>query len=180
MPDAIQIFSCGYLASTPVYLQTAFSLRLLNLYHLLWNLSNATTTSFGEVLRQCNESFSVRLCSKNSIQPRRLALNLSSSIKVYQLLQDLLAQQTCPECFGTAIPTLTPQAGLQNPPHSNGCIYSDSLASSKENPATDHCSTQHKSADDKRNESTWNSCDNTGLMGACCQHDSLIYFCNIC
>ncbi|KNZ62567.1 hypothetical protein VP01_1254g3, partial [Puccinia sorghi] len=35
----------------------------------------------------------------------------------------------------------------------------------------DHCSTQHKAADDKRNASTLKGCDDTGLMGACCRHD---------
>ncbi|KNZ44670.1 uncharacterized protein VP01_8942g2, partial [Puccinia sorghi] len=124
-------FWCGYLASIPVYPQTEFLLRLLNFYHLLWNLSNATTTFFAEVLHQWNESLSVRLCSKNSIQPQRLAHNLSGSIEVYQLLvtkqqnlvetitstlkQDLLTQQTCPACFGKAISTLTPHV-LQKPP----------------------------------------------------------------
>ncbi|KNZ56765.1 hypothetical protein VP01_2323g2 [Puccinia sorghi] len=124
MPNAIQILACGYLASTPVYPQTAFLLRLLNFYHLLWNLSNVTTTSFAEVLRQWNKSLSVRLCSKNSIHVKILTRNLSGSIEVYRLLvtkqqtlvetitstskQNLLAQQTCPACFGTAIPITDP------------------------------------------------------------------------
>ncbi|KNE87958.1 hypothetical protein PSTG_18648, partial [Puccinia striiformis f. sp. tritici PST-78] len=34
-------------------------------------------------------------------------------------------------------------------------------------------------ADDKRNESTWKGCDDTGLMGLCCRHDAAIYMGNI-
>ncbi|KAH9461465.1 hypothetical protein Pst134EA_017770 [Puccinia striiformis f. sp. tritici] len=43
----------------------------------------------------------------------------------------------------------------------------------------DRCADAHKAADDKRNESTWKGCDDTGLMGCCCRHDSAIYLTNI-
>ncbi|KAI7945129.1 hypothetical protein MJO28_010824 [Puccinia striiformis f. sp. tritici] len=43
----------------------------------------------------------------------------------------------------------------------------------------DRCTESHKAADDKRNESTWKGCDDTGLMGACCRHDAAIYMANI-
>ncbi|PLW18061.1 hypothetical protein PCANC_14707 [Puccinia coronata f. sp. avenae] len=49
--DLVQILAHGYLASTPVYPQTAFSLRLLNFHHLMWNLCNTATAPFAEVLR---------------------------------------------------------------------------------------------------------------------------------
>ncbi|KAI7939540.1 hypothetical protein MJO29_014276 [Puccinia striiformis f. sp. tritici] len=43
----------------------------------------------------------------------------------------------------------------------------------------DRCTEAHKAADDKRNESTWKGCDDTGIMGCCCRHDAGIYFANI-
>ncbi|EFP84709.2 uncharacterized protein PGTG_10868 [Puccinia graminis f. sp. tritici CRL 75-36-700-3] len=43
----------------------------------------------------------------------------------------------------------------------------------------DRCADSHKAADDKRNKSTWKACDDTGLMGCCCRHDSAIYLANI-
>ncbi|KNE89337.1 hypothetical protein PSTG_17202 [Puccinia striiformis f. sp. tritici PST-78] len=43
----------------------------------------------------------------------------------------------------------------------------------------DRCTESHKAADDKRNESTWKGCDDTGLMGACCRHDAAIFMGNI-
>ncbi|KAA1076872.1 hypothetical protein PGT21_022759 [Puccinia graminis f. sp. tritici] len=44
---------------------------------------------------------------------------------------------------------------------------------------TDRCADSHKAADDKRNESTWKGCDDTGLMGCCCRHDAVVYLANI-
>ncbi|KAH9460739.1 hypothetical protein Pst134EB_008897 [Puccinia striiformis f. sp. tritici] len=43
----------------------------------------------------------------------------------------------------------------------------------------DRCTESHKAADDKRNESTWKGCGDTGIMGCCCRHDAGIYFANI-
>ncbi|OAV86597.1 hypothetical protein PTTG_29818 [Puccinia triticina 1-1 BBBD Race 1] len=43
----------------------------------------------------------------------------------------------------------------------------------------DRCADAHKAADDKRNESTWKGCDDTGLMGCCCRHDAAISLANI-
>lgn len=49
----------------------------------------------------------------------------------------------------------------------------------KSDQAKDKCAEVHKVADDKRNSSTWKGCNTTGLMGSCCRHDSVLYFCNI-
>ncbi|KAA1076376.1 hypothetical protein PGT21_005074 [Puccinia graminis f. sp. tritici] len=43
----------------------------------------------------------------------------------------------------------------------------------------DQCKEAHKAADDKRNESSWKGCNDTGLMGCCCCHDAVIYVANI-
>jgi len=43
----------------------------------------------------------------------------------------------------------------------------------------DRCVDSHKAANDTRNETTWKACDDTGLMGSCCRHDSVIYLANI-
>ncbi|OAV93237.1 hypothetical protein PTTG_05579 [Puccinia triticina 1-1 BBBD Race 1] len=47
----------------------------------------------------------------------------------------------------------------------------------KPNEKKDCCTEAHKAANDKRNK--WKGCDNTGLMGCCCQHDAAIYLANI-
>ncbi|KNF02606.1 hypothetical protein PSTG_04205 [Puccinia striiformis f. sp. tritici PST-78] len=43
----------------------------------------------------------------------------------------------------------------------------------------DRCTKSFKAADDQRSKSTWKGCDDTGLMGCCCRHDSVIYMANI-
>ncbi|KNE89635.1 hypothetical protein PSTG_16899 [Puccinia striiformis f. sp. tritici PST-78] len=53
----------------------------------------------------------------------------------------------------------------------------DNLASITE--PTDACSDSHKAANDKRSESTWKGCDDTGLMGCCCCHDQVVSLANI-
>ncbi|PLW55384.1 hypothetical protein PCANC_02345 [Puccinia coronata f. sp. avenae] len=46
-------------------------------------------------------------------------------------------------------------------------------------PTTDKCADAHTAADDKRNNSTWKACDDTGLMGCCCRHDAVVSLANI-
>ncbi|POV95902.1 hypothetical protein PSTT_15957 [Puccinia striiformis] len=337
-PDPVHLLTSGYLASTPSLPQTAFSLRLLNFYDLMWNICNSHKTPFTKVLRRWNESRSARLCAKNSSKPRDLRRNFSASIDVYRILrsmqrklvqtvtsitnQDVLAQRSCPACFGVSLPMTTlvnvsqqgpnpdsnppqsgptsdsnqpqlapnpdlntpeaapnpdlnllqprsnpdlnPDRGLTQPPtrsqpailppslvqdtlqqsnlneavthpaqstqpgvnlnqlppdnnkihlcldgnfqhrhherstknyiqvegqplfirpeeiaESNEEILEGERAQRVSKKAKDRCTEQHKAADDRRNASSWKGCDDTGLFGCCCRHDSVIYFCNI-
>ncbi|KAH9459005.1 hypothetical protein Pst134EA_019157 [Puccinia striiformis f. sp. tritici] len=334
----VHLLTSGYLASTPSLPQTAFSLRLLNFYDLMWNICNSHKTPFTKVLRRWNESRSARLCTKNSSKPRDLRQNFSASIDVYRILrsmqrklvqtvtsitnQDVLAQRSCPACFGVSLPMTTlvnvsqqgpnpdsnppqsgptsdsnqpqlapnpdlntpeaapnpdlnllqprsnpdlnPDRGLTQPPtrsqpailppslvqdtlqqsnlneavthpaqstqpgvnlnqlppdnnkihlcldgnfqhrhherstknyiqvegqplfirpeeiaESNEEILEGERAQRVSKKAKDRCTEQHKAADDRRNASSWKGCDDTGLFGCCCRHDSVIYFCNI-
>ncbi|KAH9462031.1 hypothetical protein Pst134EB_005948 [Puccinia striiformis f. sp. tritici] len=43
----------------------------------------------------------------------------------------------------------------------------------------DPCSDSHQAANDKRCETTWKGCDDTGLMGCCCRHNQVVYLANI-
>ncbi|OAV88316.1 hypothetical protein PTTG_08658 [Puccinia triticina 1-1 BBBD Race 1] len=43
----------------------------------------------------------------------------------------------------------------------------------------DRCTDANKAADEKRNESTWKGCDDTGILGCCCRHNAAIYMANI-
>ncbi|EFP76003.2 uncharacterized protein PGTG_01334 [Puccinia graminis f. sp. tritici CRL 75-36-700-3] len=236
-PDPVHLLASGYLASTPVFPQTAFSVRLLNFYDILWNICNAHTTPFAKVLQRWNESRSIRLHAKNSTKARELRRNLVAAIDAYRTLKDMqqklvqnmtsinrqevLAQQSCPACFGVALqdpnPAEPPPAdsadnhkvficldgnfqhrhherasknyiGIQNqslfvrPEEidvSNQEIREGELAKRVSKKAKDRCTEQHKAADDRRNASSWKGCDDTGLFGCCCRHDSVISFCNI-
>ncbi|KAH9449250.1 hypothetical protein Pst134EB_020075 [Puccinia striiformis f. sp. tritici] len=295
----VHLLTSGYLASTPSLPQTAFSLRLLNFYDLMWNICNSHKTPFTKVLRRWNESRSARLCTKNSSKPRDLRRNFSASIDVYCILrsmqrklvqtvtsitnQDVLAQRSCPASPNPDLntpeaapnpdlnllqprskPDLNPDRGLTQPPTQSQpailppSLVQDTLQQSNLNEAVTHpaqstqpgvnlnqlppdnnkihlcldgnfqhrhherstknyiqvegqplfirpkeiaesneeilegeraqrvskkakdcCTEQHKAADDRQNASSWKGCDDTGLFGCCCRHDSVIYFCNI-
>ncbi|KNE88124.1 hypothetical protein PSTG_18481, partial [Puccinia striiformis f. sp. tritici PST-78] len=43
----------------------------------------------------------------------------------------------------------------------------------------DKCADSHKAGNDNRNETTWKACDDTGVMGSCCWHDSVVFLANI-
>ncbi|OAV98971.1 hypothetical protein, variant [Puccinia triticina 1-1 BBBD Race 1] len=248
-PDPVRLLANGYLSSTPIFPQTAFSVRLLNFYDLLWNFCNVHTTSFCKALQRWNESISMRLSVKTSSKPRELRRNLAASIDVYRNLksmqrnlvhtvtstnkQDILAQRSCPACFGVTLPVndavtseddsarpnnnnnVSTQSSDTNkvficldgnfqhrhherasknyveiknqtffiPPEdietSNVEIREAEIAKRVSQKAKDNCTQQHKAADDRRNASSWKGCDDTGLFGCCCRHDSVILFCNI-
>ncbi|OAV89664.1 hypothetical protein PTTG_27253 [Puccinia triticina 1-1 BBBD Race 1] len=219
IPDSMHILAQGYLSSTPVFPQTAFSLRLLNFYDLLWNICNSHLTPFTEVIRRWNESRLMKLCGKETKKPRELRRCFSGSVDAYRRLkrmekdliqkstsissQDILAQRSCPACFGVSLPVSNesqpkdtnkfPRAAKNHlplqtpdlfiPPEeikaANDEILTHERAQKKTQKAANRCTEQHKAADDRRNSSTWKGCDDTGIFGCCCRHDSVIYFCNI-
>ncbi|POV99955.1 hypothetical protein PSTT_13444 [Puccinia striiformis] len=43
----------------------------------------------------------------------------------------------------------------------------------------DKCADSHKAGNDIRNETTWKACDDTGVMGSCCRHNSVVFLANI-
>ncbi|KAA1073702.1 hypothetical protein PGT21_023012 [Puccinia graminis f. sp. tritici] len=120
----VLLLANGYLSCTPIVPQTAFSIQLLNFYDLLWNFCNTHATPFCKVLQSWNESISIRLLAKNSKRPRDLRRNFVASIDAYRTLksmqrkiiqtatsitkQEVLAQRSCPACFGVAVPIDNP------------------------------------------------------------------------
>ncbi|KAI9600235.1 hypothetical protein H4Q26_000012 [Puccinia striiformis f. sp. tritici PST-130] len=43
----------------------------------------------------------------------------------------------------------------------------------------DQCADSHKAGNVNRNETTWKACNDTGIMGSCCRHDSVVFLANI-
>ncbi|KAA1101069.1 hypothetical protein PGT21_006011 [Puccinia graminis f. sp. tritici] len=228
----VLLLANGYLSCTPIAPQTAFSIRLLNFYDLLWNVCNTHATPFCKVLQTWNEAISVRLFAKNSKRPRDLRRNLVGSIDAYRTLksmqrnlvqtvtsitkQEVLAQQSCPACFGVALPndpTFNPDSHSTQPSDTNKifiCLDGNFQHRHHERASKNYLGLEneplfvtpeeialsnveiregeiakrvsqkaHKAADDRRNASSWKGCDDTGLFGCCCRHDSVISFCNI-
>ncbi|PLW18948.1 hypothetical protein PCASD_22741 [Puccinia coronata f. sp. avenae] len=130
-------------------------------------------------------------------------LEEESDAVVFQILkfskQQVLAFVTCPACFGpqslnTSLypPTTRDRlvvclnGNFQHRHHTKAsrnhkALWTPAifLEQSEVDHATDQCTESHKAADDKRNESTWKGCDDTGLMGCCCRHNAAIYLANI-
>ncbi|PLW51496.1 hypothetical protein PCASD_00403 [Puccinia coronata f. sp. avenae] len=199
---------------------------------MVWNICNSHVTPFSEVMRRWNESLSIRLCAKNSNKPRDLRRHLSGAVDAYRSLktmqrellqnvtsptkQDVLAQRSCPACFGQFSTVTDPgqpednhkificmDGNFQHRHHERAEkhhlplqtpsifvspeeikavereILTGEVAQKKTKKAKDRCTEQHKAADDRRNASTWKGCDDTGLFGCCCRHDSVLYYCNI-
>ncbi|KAH9809629.1 hypothetical protein DFH28DRAFT_837108, partial [Melampsora americana] len=53
------------------------------------------------------------------------------------------------------------------------------VASALDGDAEDPCSQAHKTANDTRDSSTWDKCDDTGLFAAACRHDVTLALANI-
>ncbi|PLW04909.1 hypothetical protein PCANC_28622 [Puccinia coronata f. sp. avenae] len=130
-------------------------------------------------------------------------LEEESDAVVFQILkfskQQVLAFVTCPACFGpqsldtSLYPTTTRDClvvcldgNFQHRHHTKASRNHEALRTpaifleqSEVDHATNQCTESHKAADDKRNESTWKGCDDTGLMGCCCRHNAAIYLANI-
>lgn len=61
-PDVIQLIHLGYLAGSPQYPRTAFSVRLLQYHHHFWNNTSASTSRFIDALMAfLNEQCTSRL-----------------------------------------------------------------------------------------------------------------------
>ncbi|KNE96441.1 hypothetical protein PSTG_10272 [Puccinia striiformis f. sp. tritici PST-78] len=199
-PDAIWLLRRGYLAGSPVVPQTAFSLPLL-IFHNGWlhaeNRKHARDmrrpfTAAVDMYRQLERIFESVVFSALGLQP-----------------QQILANLTCPACFGPQPLNTSPypettrnrlcvclDANFQQCHHIKASRNHKRLQTpriflaqeevdqttemiQKEEMEDNTPEKLHKAANNKRNALTWKGCDDTGLMGCCCQHDAAIFLTNI-
>ncbi|POV94785.1 hypothetical protein PSHT_16016 [Puccinia striiformis] len=148
----------------------------------------------GKHSRQLRKPFSAAVGLLRQLEDRRIQ-TIISALQLSK--QAILASQTCPACFGPQPTNLS-----DYPANIRGqlCVCLDGNFQHRHqiNASRDHdrrseiekpkewtlyrpirCTESHKAADDKRNETTWKGCDDTGLMGCCCRHDAAIHFANI-
>ncbi|OAV86558.1 hypothetical protein PTTG_03307 [Puccinia triticina 1-1 BBBD Race 1] len=231
--DPVRLLYLGYLAGSPVYPQTAFSVPLLILHNHLWNNCHVDalpfTTALTHFLEPRSQRLHVRRGQANHARDTRKPF--SAAVDLYRQLEEksdslihtvlclddrkILASLSCPACFGpqpldsSMYPETTRDrlvvcldGNFQHRHHSNASRNHEQLRTPRiflqqtdvdkakelirekemldNTPEqVDRCAESHKAADDKRNESTWKGCDDTGLMGCCCRHDSAIYLANI-
>ncbi|KAH9821140.1 hypothetical protein DFH28DRAFT_923571 [Melampsora americana] len=118
-PDVIQLLHQGYMASSPSKPCTAFSIRLLQLYHALWQIVGVSKSGFIEgLLRSISSRTRDKLLSRGIKENCcTLRVPFSNTIDVFtrvQLVQSSLYSEgmlhtkedmwasKCPRCFGPA------------------------------------------------------------------------------
>ncbi|POW11628.1 hypothetical protein PSTT_05128 [Puccinia striiformis] len=201
--DGVRLLQHGYLAGSPVKPVTAFSLPLLILHNCLWNNCNVNALPFTNALTQWLEPRSQRLRTKGGKHARQLRKPFTAVVDLFRLLEDMttevvhsilkltnqqiLAWTSCPACFGPSSLNSTQYSDLMKTDSNFASMETSStdikakLAAITNGsvPLTDRCTDAHKAANDKQNESTWKGCDDTGLMGCCCRHDTVVHLANI-
>ncbi|POW10325.1 hypothetical protein PSTT_06118 [Puccinia striiformis] len=155
--DAARLIYHGYLAASPQIPQTAFSLPLL--------------TFPQQLARDLHKPFSAAVDFYREFSP------LNRAQHVLDLAwQTLTNTRTPQETFFAyawmqiSSTVTTPKLAMQTRTENSN---------QKQQGPPDQCTKSFKAADDQRNKSTWKGCDNTGLMGCCCRHDSVVYMANI-
>ncbi|KAA1092616.1 hypothetical protein PGT21_008550 [Puccinia graminis f. sp. tritici] len=217
-PDPIRLMHHGYFACSVEKPRSAFSIRLVQYHHLLWQASAVSTSAFIQSISTFldNRSDSPLLNRGSNWKRRQLRVPFTNCIDLYRrilnsqrkLLEDGLQltkadkwASKCPRCFGpsqTEIKQDTEEpdvivamdgnfqqrhyayASKDEPredqyPHSflpPSKISSDVLAIEETEASAvginPPCSDQHKAANDTRDESTWDKCDDNGLFASTC------------
>ncbi|KAI7956460.1 hypothetical protein MJO28_003555 [Puccinia striiformis f. sp. tritici] len=227
-PDVIRLIHYGYFACSADEPRTAFSIRLVQYHHFLWQASAVPASAFIESLSSFLDTRTTSpLFNRGSNHKRRelrvpftLCIDLYNRIlnKSRKIYEDGLRftsidkwASKCPRCFG---PILNE---VRNPGEATVHLSMDGnfqqrhyAHSSKDCPVEDQypelflrpskittdieqlaatdavatginppCSETHKAANDTRDGSTWDKCDDNGLFASTCRHDVPLIIANI-
>ncbi|POW14671.1 hypothetical protein PSTT_02851 [Puccinia striiformis] len=204
--DAARLIYHGYLAASPKTPQTAFSLPLLTLHNSLWNHCHARDlrkpfSAAVDFYRELEEMSTKLAYTALQLKPLEiLAIELcpacfgprpANTHEYPDATRDLLC--ICLDAnFQHRHHTKASHANenvrmprifiTENDIQEMADIISakeEENSNKKQQGPPDRCTKSFKAADDQRNESTWKGCDDTGLMGCCCRHDSVVYMANI-
>ncbi|KAI7965082.1 hypothetical protein MJO29_003180 [Puccinia striiformis f. sp. tritici] len=206
LTDVVRLLTLGFVGCSPVRPKTAFSVRLLQHHNLAWQWCSVATLPFTEYLSRWLEERSKRILNAEGTKRRELRKCSTASVNIFRALllktsevvtntlrltktqilapglsvKDLLIicldgnfQHRHNAKAGSAAPLTIPPIFLD--PELVAVIQEliDNLA------GADACADSHKAANNKRSESTWKGCDDTGLMGCCCCHDQVVLLANI-
>ncbi|KAI7943773.1 hypothetical protein MJO28_011301 [Puccinia striiformis f. sp. tritici] len=228
-PDVVRLIQEGFFACSADKPRTAFSIRLVQYHHHLWQASAVATSAFikslTSFLDSCNRQPLLIRGSKH--KRRELWVPFSHCIDLYlriltnskKLFEDGLRlspidkwANKCPRCFGPIQNEVK-----QNPAEPDVNLNMDGnfqqrhyCHASKDCPRNDQypalflppskiasdieqltatkdaatginppCSEMHKAADDTRNGTTWDKCDDNGLFASTCRHDVPLMLINI-
>ncbi|POW08334.1 hypothetical protein PSTT_07644 [Puccinia striiformis] len=220
-PDVVRLIQEGFFACSADKPRTAFSIRLVQYHHHLWQASAVATSAFikslTSFLDSCNRQPLLIRGSKH--KRRELRVPFSHCIDLYlriltnskKLFEDGLRlspidkwANKCPRCFGPiqnevkqnpAEPdvNLNMDGNFQQRHYchaSKDCPRNDQypalflppskIASDIEQlTATEDAATGINAADDTRNGTTWDKCDDNGLFASTCRHDVPLMLINI-
>ncbi|KAH9442372.1 hypothetical protein Pst134EB_028627 [Puccinia striiformis f. sp. tritici] len=220
-PDVVRLIQEGFFACSADKPRTAFSIRLVQYHHHLWQASAVATSAFikslTSFLDSCNRQPLLIRGSKH--KRRELRVPFSHCINLYlriltnskKLFEDGLRlspidkwANKCPRCFGPiqnevkqnpAEPdvNLNMDGNFQQRHYchaSKDCPRNDQypalflppskIASDIEQlTATEDAATGINAADDTRNGTTWDKCDDNGLFASTCRHDVPLMLINI-
>ncbi|POV99886.1 hypothetical protein PSHT_13345 [Puccinia striiformis] len=193
-PDVVRLIQEGFFACSADKPRTAFSIRLVQYHHHLWQASAVATSAFikslTSFLDSCNRQPLLIRGSKH--KRRELRVPFSHCIDLYlriltnskKLFEDGLRlspidkwANKCPRCFGPIQNEVK-----QNPAEPDVNLNMDGNFQQRHychasiNPP---CSEMHKAADDTRNGTTWDKCDDNGLFASTCRHDVPLMLINI-
>ncbi|OAV87084.1 hypothetical protein PTTG_29581 [Puccinia triticina 1-1 BBBD Race 1] len=229
LPDVVRLVYFGYIASSPETPRTAFSIRLLQFHHMLWQTSALSTSSFVKALSSYLNTRHKKPCYArgNNFRKQNLEVPFSNSTDLYSRV---LTNQTkitnegmqltaieqwamkCPRCFGPQENEIKAHqdepdiiiamdgnfqqrhyayASKDNPPESkypssfippskiapNATLFTSTEAAAVG--IDPPCADTHKAANDTRNETTWEKCDDNGLFASACCHDIPLKYINI-
>ncbi|KAH9823894.1 hypothetical protein DFH28DRAFT_1161825, partial [Melampsora americana] len=224
-PDQVRLIWEGYIGGTPTYPQTAFSLRLLRFFDILWKFCSIRYQPFMEALEEYLNAANPIITRENSNEPRNWRRPFTAAVDAYRHMLRLESElairamklnsidklaANCPRCFGEHYPNHRKEepdfivcmdgnfqqrrhllascepAGL---PHTNPALFIHPSQVEAWNPRgqwitegdgnDDVCTSMHTAADDTRGATTWQGCDDTGLLAMVCRHDHLLAFVNI-
>ncbi|KAH9807757.1 hypothetical protein DFH28DRAFT_1088776 [Melampsora americana] len=115
--DQTRLIYMGYIGGSPKSPQTAFSIRLLRFYHLLWKFCSTRLGPFAWALDEFLDAWNPLILTKNQ-EPRRWQTPLHLEIDAYRQMLTMLEQaldiemslaaisklaENCPRCFGPPV-----------------------------------------------------------------------------
>ncbi|KAH9817363.1 hypothetical protein DFH28DRAFT_1124762 [Melampsora americana] len=131
-PDQVRLINQGYLGGSPANPETAFSLRLLRLYHLSWKYCHAKIQPFSLMIDELLDAHNPKILVPGTTEPRLWRKPLSAAVYCYRqilkMIEDLEARSlsltplellasNCPRCFGPA-----GASGIQKGPQFVVCV----------------------------------------------------------
>ncbi|OAV88854.1 hypothetical protein PTTG_08822, partial [Puccinia triticina 1-1 BBBD Race 1] len=161
-PDVVRLIHYGYFACLAEAPCTAFSIQLVQYHHHLWQATAVSASGFLESLSSFLDTCTdTPLLNRGSTHKRSLERNFQQQ-HYADASKDNPREEQYPESFNPSFKDCEQHGGFE-------CIRTCGSRNQY----------QHKAADDTRNGSTWEKCDNNGLFASTCRHDVPLLMINI-